>query len=145
MQEEWRNYEKYKCFYKGRMIARAADRIEEFVKDMNAEANRWTDQNWGGRAQMRFEAVGAVKMISSVARRKTRYLSELPYLFSRITMPGVAAQCLAEWERGKPEDHHPLAVLLMTPGSAEREAIEQIPPEGIDEGNLPKVPKWRSG
>ncbi len=118
------------CFYKGRNMPDLTIRSEQLFEDLLSTAQRWDDSDFAGNATWRSQANGATKLVVTCGRRKFEFARTVPWLFSRLEEPGVAAECLRQWAAAPAPSHHPFTRQVLQEGCELRGLVESIPPEG---------------
>ena len=109
--------EEVECVYKGRRLQTEWGHINQELNRVLQEANTWSFGTWrvgGPQGHLQFQ--GAIRGTVLLARRKFSWLNRVPFLFARLSDPGVAAICLTQWMECNPDDHHPLTRKIMEPG-----------------------------
>lgn len=122
------------CSQKGRLLHLCWQKANHTMDLALQECNSWSPRFFGNPMDLATELVGCVRLSVALGRRKMLWASELPYMLSRLVMPGVAAQALAAFQNHPEDQHHPVSIRILGAASPLRALVEGLPAAG---GSLP--------
>ena len=106
---------KVECFRKGRRIAKAYSHAMGALRAMKAEADAWTLAIMGGSQQLLTSAQGTIRGIFFLAELQLNSFDCIPFLLSRLNVPGVRDRAIAQYLSTAPKNHHRVSRLLFDP------------------------------
>ena len=115
------------CPRKGRRLREAPAHVFGELDRVLQESTAWGDEVWGLGMEALIQLQGCIRGTVHLARRKFEWIARVPYLFSRLGAPGVAAEALRQWASCPREDHHRVTRCIV---DEHWEAINNIAPGG---------------
>ena len=113
----------------GRRLSEAGPYVESAFRSMLSEAAEWDSASFEGASLRDIDCMKAcVRASYTLAQDRHSCLNKIPWLFARLDQPGVAGQCVVQYESHS--GHHALTEMIMKPGSALRCHVDQIQPDG---------------
>ena len=114
------------CIMRGRRLAESHEYVQGQLRGILETGNSWEVSSWSSGAEFWAEAQGMIRRTYLLGQQKFKYLDELPYLVVRVDSPGVALQCLQQYDAFDEVQHHRLSRHLLARGSALRRDIEVL-------------------
>ena len=123
---EYEAGEAVKCMEKGRLLPLARAYSERCFQSGLKTAKAWGVADFDDCSQdFLASAVGAVRLVVGVGRKKLAYLDRVPLLLARIQEPGVAVRCTQEFDATDPARRDFVSEHFLAPGSTLRSQIDR--------------------
>ena len=113
----------------GRRLSEAEVHMLKHLRDGLDESLSWDLHTFTGCSSEDFQFVlVSVRSSYTLAMKRFRYISQLPWQLARLPEPGIKDRCLTEYAKYK--THHPLTDKFLAPDGELRPHIDAIRPDG---------------
>ena len=131
------------CNMKGRLLSEAHPFAMAHLRVAVAECEGWAPGMCDGDTILVRQMQACMKATFLLAEEKLEVFNQIPCLLSRLHEPNIRDACLAQWNEAAWEDHDPVSIEFLAPGSLLRRDIEAMGSDGS--GMSPRLTEaWQS-